>query len=490
MVILLIFQAAIGLSFLISCVWEKERRASFFATVQFLGMLGLVVLILYLKAIDFFGTGTGLSFLIAGLVGAGGAVFFLLRKTAPNQKALQGTRGCIVGEVERFDERTQVFARNRSLPPGSEQYRIFYKDHPELQEYDDARRKRGGPLGHIGSIDGASGTPNVAATLAALSIPLHLSRPEQYHPLQHPEFKGNRVTLSAEEATQRVKGYALMLGADLVGITEVNPLWVYSHRGEIFNANWEDWGEEIALTHKYAVVIAEEMDFRMVSTGPHTPTVIESMRNYAKGAFISTQIAAFIANLGYSATANHLRHYDTMLVPLAVDAGLGELGRLGYLVTKTYGPRIRLSAVTTDLPLIPDKPVDIGVEDFCKICKKCATCCPSKSIPLDEQKPFNGTLRWKLNEETCFEYWGKIGTDCCVCMRVCPWGHPATVPHRLIKWIVSRNNLSRRVFSVMDDLFYGRKPRAKDAPSWAGYEANGKKDGSRAETQTESRALQ
>jgi len=64
--------------------------------------------------------------------------------------------------------------------------------------------------------------------------------------------------------------------------------------------------------------------------------------------------------LGYSATANHLRHYDALLVPLAVDAGLGETGRLGYLMTRDYGPRVRLGAVTTDLPLIPDKPVDMG----------------------------------------------------------------------------------------------------------------------------------
>ena len=59
-------------------------------------------------------------------------------------------------------------------------------------------------------------------------------------------------------------------------------------------------------------------------------------------------------------TANHLRHYTAILPPLAVDAGLGEVGRLGYLMTKEFGPRIRLSAVTTNLTLVPDKPVDNG----------------------------------------------------------------------------------------------------------------------------------
>ena len=108
-------------------------------------------------------------------------------------------------------------------------------------------------------------------------------------------------------------------------------------------------------------------------------------------------------------------------------------------MTKEFGPRVRLSAVTTDLPLMTDKPADIGAEDFCRICKKCGTCCPSNSIPMEDLEQVNGTLRWKLNDETCFQYWGKIGTDCCICMKVCPWSHARTFPHRLIVWLITRN---------------------------------------------------
>jgi reductive dehalogenase len=213
---------------------------------------------------------------------------------------------------------------------------------------------------------------------------------------------------------------------------------------------------------------------KMVAAAPHTPTTIESMRNYAKGASIATQLAAFIANLGYSATANHLRHYDALLVPLAVDAGLGELGRIGYLVTKELGPRVRLGAVTTGLPLIPDKPVDIGIEAFCRVCNKCAICCPSGSIPSGDQAEVNGTLRWKLNEETCFAFWGKIGTDCNVCMRVCPWSHARTFPHKIIVELVSRNVIAGRLFTVMDDVFYGKRPRPKAPPGWAKFDGEGR----------------
>ena len=469
--VLIVFQACIGLAFFVSSVWENERRASIFGALQLLGMIGLAVIFFYLLAIRFFETEIGGYLLIIGLLAAAGGIMALIWRTSSNPRALKGTYGAIVGEVRRVDERLQVFARNRSIRPHSEQYEIFYQNHPELEEYDAHRREKGGPLGQPGAIDRPHSLPNVAATLASLSIPMHLSAPDIYHPQQHPAFGGQTLSLSREEATTRVKGYALSLGADLVGIAEINPLWVYSHRGEIFDEEWENWGAQIELEHPYAVVFAEEMEVDPVGTAPHTPTTIESMRNYAKGAFIATQLAGFIANLGYSATANHLRHYDTVLVPLAVDAGLGEVGRLGYLLTKKYGPRIRLSAVTTDLPLVPDAPVDIGVEDFCGICKKCGVCCPSKSIPLDDIIEVNGTLRWKLNAETCFDYWGKVGTDCNICMRVCPWSHADTLPHRLIKWLVSRNKISRRLFSVMDDIFYGKNPKPRSAEKWAHFKA-------------------
>ena len=385
-----------------------------------------------------------------------------------NPGALQGTKNYLVGEVRRYDEREQVFARNRSLPPGSEQYRQFYGEHPQWERRDARRREKGGPLGIPGTIDKPNEGPSVAAVFASFSIPQHLGSPHVVEPQAHPHFlRHERIPLSPQEVTNRVKGLVLHLGADLVGVAEINPLWVYSRRGEIFWDNWEDWGKEIDVSHRYAVIFAMEMSRDMVWAAPHTASTVESGTIYAKGAFIASETASFVVNLGYPATANHLRHYDMLLVPLAIDAGLGELGRLGYLVTKEFGPRVRLGCVTTDLPLIPDNPVDIGVEDFCRVCKKCASCCPSRSIPFDGPREVNGTLRWKVDAETCFDYWGRIGTDCNLCMRVCPWSHPRTLPHRLIAQQVVRNPIARRVSTLMDDLVYGKKPKPVSPPEWA-----------------------
>jgi hypothetical protein len=86
-------------------------------------------------------------------------------------------------------------------------------------------------------------------------------------------------------------------------------------------------------------------------------------------------------------------------------------------------------------------------------------------------KEYNGTLKWKLNAETCFEYWGKCGTDCCICMKVCPWSHARTWPHKIILWLITRNKYSRRFFNLMDDIFYGKKPKPKPGPDWAQFTA-------------------
>jgi hypothetical protein len=55
------------------------------------------------------------------------------------------------------------------------------------------------------------------------------------------------------------------------------------------------------------------------------------------------------------------------------------------------------------------------------------------------QWALEGTVRWKLNAEICFGYWGKVGTDCNVGMQVSPWSQVRTVPHRILISLVVRN---------------------------------------------------
>jgi epoxyqueuosine reductase QueG len=146
-----------------------------------------------------------------------------------------------------------------------------------------------------------------------------------------------------------------------------------------------------------------------------------------------------------------------MLPPVAQDAGLGELGRLGYLITPDLGPRVRLGAVTTDLPLIPDRPGAFGVQDFCAECRKCAVNCPSNAIPHGEKVDVRGTLKWQLEIERCYHYWRLAGTDCGLCMKVCPYSHPASFVHNLVRTGIERSHFARKISLWGDDLFYGHK---------------------------------
>ncbi len=409
---------------------EKEPRAPKFGIAVVFFHLGLAVLILTVPPSRPF---------LAVFFGI--LVFLFLLFLIPgksNPRALKGAAGHIVGPVTRFDERDIVFARNRSLPPDSAMYRQYYDQHPDKEEVDARRRERGGPIGRPGSIDNGY-PPNVSMILASFALPGFLAGQAQVTP----DPAKAPVSLNSKEASEIVKGFARHLGAALVGICRVNPLWAYSHRGEIFDNNWEDWGKEIGQPLPYAVVIATEMDLENVGAGPHTPALVESSANYALGAYITTILAQWFGGLGYRAVAHHNRHYDLLLVPLAVDAGLGELGRHGYLVADRLGPRVRLFAVTTDLPLQPDLPRDKGIEAFCRACKKCATACPSRSIPLEGMTVQNGLERWKLQEETCFEYWGKVGTDCSVCMGICPFSRPNRSVHKIVKWLLPRSWLAQ-----------------------------------------------
>lgn len=452
----------VALLFVMTSVQEKEQRAAGVGAL-FLGLtLVLSFGFLTLAQKGAFDSWLPMIKVIDVLVTLVVLTFVLPIGRNPNVS--KGTGYYVAGEVKRVDERDIIFARIRSLRPGKPEYDRYYQMHPELKEDDDKRRGMGGPLGIPGKID-SQNRPNIGFLHGMYNFPQLLGRKE----VVCPKPVGEPLDIPAGELTKRVKGFAKSLGANLVGITKLNPLWMYSHKGEIFFDNWEEWGKEINTDHPYAIVVATEMNREMIMAAPHTPATIESTSNYSLGAYITVQLASFLADLGYQATANHFRNYEVNCVPLAVDAGLGELGRNGYLITKEFGPRIRLAVVTTNAPLETDSPVDLGVQHFCEVCKKCADLCPSGSIPKGNKTIVNGSLRWKLDAESCSAWWARLGTDCCICMAVCPWSHPDTLLHKMSRFMARRSAPARYALTWADDLFYGRYKGKWYGPEWCDY---------------------
>ncbi len=141
------------ISFLIASLTEKEPRAALITAAVILFLIGFELGIYGLYSLGFFFNTAGRLLLLAGWAVMGFGIYFFGRHTGPNDKALKGVEGYIVGNARRFDEREQVFARERSIRPGSAEYETFYRSHPELEQLDAERRAAGGILGTPGAID-------------------------------------------------------------------------------------------------------------------------------------------------------------------------------------------------------------------------------------------------------------------------------------------------------------------------------------------------
>ncbi|MGB3340939.1 MAG: reductive dehalogenase [bacterium] len=220
--------------------------------------------------------------------------------------------------------------------------------------------------------------------------------------------------------SRHIKQAARIYGAAQVGICRLNKQWLYARD---MDGNVVDIPEEFHT----AVVMTIAMDEKNIAMSPAFAASAETALGYSRMAFCIACLAEFIRNLGYQAipTGN-----DTGLsVPLAVDAGLGELGRLGLLITPEFGPCVRLCKVFTDMPLIPDKPICFGVTEFCKQCNKCADACEAGAIQTEKEPSFDmicpsnnkGILRWSVNHDKCYQFWVDNGGDCSNCISACPF---------------------------------------------------------------------
>jgi hypothetical protein len=353
----------------------------------------------------------------------------------------------------RLDERDTMYAR-AELESNTPPYEQYYSMRPEKKQADDWMRSLPGLLAPNSLM--ANDLPYAAAD-ASFEVTTAL-----WAQLEG-ELCQEKNLVDPTQITAYVKELVRFWGAHRVGIAELQPYHLYSHKGMPHDV----YGLEVQLRHRFAVALAVELDPRMVSTGPEASLTMDSGRSYLESSHIAVQLARFIRSLGYPATAHIMDRYSVVGPLLARDAGLGEIGRSGVLLAPDLGPRVRLSFVTTDLPL---EPVvwrsDASVLDFCTICRKCADNCPSRSIPAGGRDTIDGALRWRIDPETCFRHWLSLGTDCSRCLAVCPYAHSDTIVHNLVRWANRRSGAARRITLFLDDVFYGRRPKPRTPPKW------------------------
>jgi epoxyqueuosine reductase len=238
------------------------------------------------------------------------------------------------------------------------------------------------------------------------------------------------------DESRDIKRLARFFGADLCGITHIDPRWHYTHRPDTAQMKPVPNALPDGMTH--VIVMGHEMDKGLVDTYPSALAGAATGREYSHEAAIVMQLAAYIRNLGYQAIAS--MNDTALVVPYAIKAGLGEYGRNQMVLTPQFGPRVRFSKIFTDMPLYVDVVREIGLTKYCHNCTICAEACPPKALPKGEPKvgsdspsTLKGVKKWSANCEACFGYWAKLKTDCAICMRVCPFNHrnQGTVWYRL-----------------------------------------------------------
>ncbi len=144
----------------------------------------------------------------------------------------------------------------------------------------------------------------------------------------------------------------------------------------------------------------------------------------------------------------------------------GKLTRTGDCVAHPrMGFRNKVAAVTTDLPLVPDKPIDFGMLDFCRVCRKCSENCPGEAISFDEEPvKYNGYLRWNSDFRKCAASARQSGGfSCGRCVKVCPWSSKEdSWFHEAGVWIGSKGKQSASLLKQIDDMFgYGTEEITK-----------------------------
>jgi len=262
--------------------------------------------------------------------------------------------------------------------------------------------------------------------------------------------------MKADTATTKlIKKIAHEFGATLVGIAELNPDWVYQYpmRGRGLEV---DTPLTVPSHWTFAIVVGVPMSWDPLLANPGYGTSNDA---YSRVRIVAYRLASFIRQLGYAARPHTPgMEFDLVVPPIMVDAGLGEQGRHGVVITPELGANVRPAVVTTNIPLRPDKPIRFGVQQFCRHCTRCADNCPSGAIGRGGKQVVRGYRRYQIDISRCHNFWyshlGNLG--CHVCIAVCPYTKKANWLHRSALEINTADptGLSSGILRLFQKWFY------------------------------------
>ncbi|TCL09064.1 reductive dehalogenase [Shimia isoporae] len=265
--------------------------------------------------------------------------------------------------------------------------------------------------------------------------------------LQDGESADVEKPTDAERNAANLKAASYFLGVDAVGLSRC-PEWAwYSH---------DATGEPINPTHDQAISMIIDQGYETMegASGDDWISVAQSMRAYLRFSLLGGVIAQQIRNLGYNAKAHTVMDGEVLQPPLLLLSGLGEVSRIGEVILNPYlGPRLKSGAITTDMPMDHDQPIDFGLQNFCESCNKCARECPSGAITAGPKRMFNGYEIWKSDSQKCATYRVTTpgGAMCGRCMKTCPWNLEGLFAEAPFRWAASNFPSLAKPLAKLDD---------------------------------------
>jgi ferredoxin len=205
--------------------------------------------------------------------------------------------------------------------------------------------------------------------------------------------------------TEDVRSRARELGFGEVGFTKYDRRYTYASK--------KRWAK-----FPHVVCLALEQDYAQTQTIPSLEAEYAHFGTYEVAGALALRLSDYIRSLGYSAQIHSPNDNSGPYIPLFVNAGLGQLGANGQLLSPHFGSRARLLLITTDGPLKYDAPVDYGINNFCDKCQVCVARCPARAL-VKEKVWWRGAKKNKLIYDRCRPV--MVTYDGCgVCMKVCP----------------------------------------------------------------------
>ena len=193
-----------------------------------------------------------------------------------------------------------------------------------------------------------------------------------------------------------------------VGVAEMNAAWLFE-------------GGTVSETR--VIIAGVQHDYDRIATAPLPEAGAEVMVQYTRATRVAKEIAAWLHREGWAARPVTGPMATTLtMIPAAIEAGFGELGKHGSIINPEFGASFRLSAVLTDAPFAPTPRKEHGIDAFCAACRICEDACPPYAI-LPEKQRVRGDEKWYVDFDKCLPFFNEH-QGCGICIAVCPWSRP------------------------------------------------------------------